>query len=80
VFLPAPSAEIAVPQDDKLSPAPHGVQGSAPRPPSPLTTYKLCSELSRRDTSLASKSSVYFFHSKIQSFSSKNTGNTPFIS
>ena len=49
MFLPAPFTEIAVLQDGKLSPAPHGVQGSAPRPPSPVGTYKLCSELSRRD-------------------------------
>jgi len=39
-FLPAPSTENAVPQDDKLS----------ARPPSPLSTYKLCSELSRHNT------------------------------
>ena len=41
VLLPALSTEIAAPQDAKLSPAPHGVQGSAPWPPSPLSRWIL---------------------------------------
>ncbi len=44
MLFPAPYTEIAAPQDANLSPAPHGVQGSAPWPPSPLTSYELMTQ------------------------------------